>query len=60
MIRLPWMALACLLLLAPTGTAATAQQVKPSCSDRSRACMIATATAYIDALTRHDASKAWI
>ena len=34
-----------------------AQQVQPLCTDASRACLVATATTYIDALTRHDASK---
>lgn len=32
-----------------------AQQVQPLCTDNSRACLVATATTYIEALTRHDA-----
>jgi 3'(2'), 5'-bisphosphate nucleotidase len=36
---------------------AVAQQGKPSCTDNSRACMIAAATAYLDAIVTHDASK---
>lgn len=36
---------------------ACAQQVQPLCTQNSRPCLIATATTYIDALTRHDASK---
>src|SRR4051812_9854118 len=38
-------------------TLAVAQQVKPLCTEQTRACMIATATTYLDALTHHDASK---
>ncbi len=38
-------------------TTAQAQQVKPTCTDASRACMIAAATAYLDAIVTHDASK---
>ena len=36
---------------------AHAQQVKPSCTDASRTCMITAATAYLDAIVTHDASK---
>jgi hypothetical protein len=43
------------VLLLPA--AAGAQQVKPLCTEDTRACMIATATTYLDALTHHDASK---
>ena len=46
--------LACLLL---AGAPAMAQQVKPGCTDNSRACMIRAATAYFDALVTHDASR---
>ena len=34
-----------------------AQQVAPSCTDNSRACMIAAATAYLDSIIAHDASN---
>ena len=37
--------------------AAQAQQVKPSCTDNSRACMIVAATSYLDGLTHHNGSK---
>lgn len=37
--------------------AAAAQQVKPSCTDDSRECMIAAAKAYLDSIVTHDASK---
>lgn len=48
------LALACLLAAA---VPAAAQQVKPGCTDNSRACMIQAASAYFDALVTHDASK---
>jgi len=37
--------------------AAHAQQVKPSCTDNSRRCMIVAATSYLDGLVHHDGSK---
>ena len=36
---------------------AAAQQVKPSCPEDTRTCMIAAAKSYLDALVAHDASK---
>jgi hypothetical protein len=36
---------------------ASAQQVKPSCTDNSRQCMIAAATSYLEGITHHDGSK---
>jgi hypothetical protein len=50
------------LLLASTALLAQAnpgqaQQIVPSCTDDSRACMIAAATAYLDSIIAHDASK---
>ena len=36
---------------------AHAQQVKPDCTDNSRACMIKAASAYLDSIIAHDASK---
>ena len=39
------------------GGQAVAQSAKPICTEDSRACMIATATTYLDALVAHDASK---
>ena len=36
---------------------ANAQQVKPTCTDDSRDCMITAAKAYLDAITTHDAAK---
>ena len=48
--------LAVALAAIPIGTA-QAQQVKPSCTDDSRDCMIAAATAYLDSIIAHDASK---
>ncbi len=49
----------CIFLLGMTmlPTTAHAQQVQPSCTDNSRACMIAAATAYLDSIVAHDASK---
>jgi hypothetical protein len=38
-------------------TPAAAQQVKPTCTEDTRACMIAAAKSYLDALVEHDASK---
>jgi hypothetical protein len=38
-------------------TPAAAQQVKPVCTDSSRACLIKTAQIYFDGLGRHDPSK---
>jgi hypothetical protein len=37
--------------------AAYAQQVKPTCTENSRRCMIVAATSYLDGLVRHDGSK---
>jgi hypothetical protein len=37
--------------------AASAQQVTPSCTEDSRECMIEAATAYLDSIVAHDASK---
>ena len=37
--------------------AAQAQQFKPACTADTRSCMIIAATAYLDAITTHDASK---
>ncbi len=37
--------------------ASQAQQVKPSCTDNSRRCMIVAATSYLDGLVHHDGSK---
>jgi hypothetical protein len=37
--------------------AAHAQQVKPSCTDDSRHCMILAATSYLEGLVHHDGSK---
>jgi hypothetical protein len=48
-----WLAIA---LCAPL-SAAHAQQVKPSCTDDSRRCMILAATSYLDGLVHHDGSK---
>jgi hypothetical protein len=42
------------LALAP---AAGAQQVKPTCTDDGRDCMIAAAKTYLEALVHHDGSK---
>lgn len=36
---------------------APAQQVKPACTDDSRACMIAAATTYLEGIVHHDGSK---
>jgi len=36
---------------------AHAQQVKPTCTENSRHCMIAAATSYLDGLVHHDGSK---
>ena len=43
-----------LLLITPC---AHAQQVKPTCIDDGRACMITAATSYLEALIHHDGSK---
>jgi hypothetical protein len=37
---------------------AHAQQVKPTCADESRRCMILAATSYLEGLVHHDGSKA--
>jgi hypothetical protein len=51
----------CLLWLATTLflplAAAQAQQVKPTCTENSRRCMIVAATSYLEALVHHDGSK---
>src|SRR5882724_6484093 len=49
-----WTTALLLLLIAP---GASAQQVKPTCTDNSRACMITAATSYLEALIHHDGSK---
>jgi hypothetical protein len=36
---------------------AHAQQIKPSCTNNSRRCMIAAATSYLEGITHHDGSK---
>src|ERR1700758_1833143 len=36
---------------------AQAQQVKPTCTENSRRCMIVAATSYLEALVNHDGSK---
>ena len=38
-------------------TAAHAEQVRPTCTDDTRRCMIAAATSYLDGLVHHDGSK---
>lgn len=45
------------LALVLAASAANAQQFKPTCTADTRKCMITAATAYLDALTHHDASK---
>jgi 3'(2'), 5'-bisphosphate nucleotidase len=47
----------CIAAVFLMSASAQAQQVKPSCTDDSRACMIAAAKAYLDAIVTHDASK---
>lgn len=44
-------------LLALATGAADAQQVKPLCTDNSRACLIRTAQAYLESIVHHDGSK---
>lgn len=44
-------------LLALSAGAAQAQQVKPLCTDTSRACLIRTAQSYLDSIVLHDGSK---
>lgn len=44
------------LLTALGGTPSFAQQVAPSCTQDTRACMIQAATAYLDSIVNHDAS----
>jgi hypothetical protein len=51
-----WRAIAAVAVLAFQATA-QAQQVKPTCTDNSRACMIIAATSYLDGLVHHDGSK---
>jgi hypothetical protein len=51
--RLFWLAAALCLPLDAT----QAQQVKPTCTENSRRCMIAAATSYLEGLVRHDGSK---
>jgi hypothetical protein len=46
--------IACLLLVA---VRASAQEAPPSCTDTSRQCLISIATAYLEAVVHHDASK---
>jgi hypothetical protein len=45
------------LLLALWAGTAPAQQVKPSCTDSTRACMIAAATSYLEGIVHHDGAK---
>jgi hypothetical protein len=49
-------AIAAAVLCAFSGVA-QAQQVKPTCTENSRRCMIIAATSYLDGLVRHDGSK---
>ena len=50
--------LAAVIMVSSVATGrAEAQQVRPSCTENSRACMIAAATAYLDSIVAHDASK---
>jgi len=42
---------------APGLGSAQAQQVKPSCADDTRPCMIAAATSYLEGIVHHDGSK---
>ena len=44
-------------LLALSSTTANAQQVKPLCTDNSRACLIRTAQSYLESIVHHDGSK---
>ncbi len=44
-------------LVLSVGMPAFAQQVKPTCTDNSRACMIAAAKSYLDGVVTHDGSK---
>ena len=43
--------------LCAAAVSAQAQQVKPSCTDNNRQCMIAAATSYLEGITHHDGSK---
>ncbi len=45
------------MVLPITMPTALAQQVKPACTDNSRACLVKTANLYLDGLAHHDASK---
>jgi len=56
-LRLTTLILATPLLLATGGTAA-AQQVKPTCTDDSRDCLLTAAKSYLHAIVTHDGSKA--
>ena len=49
-----WIGALLALAMAPY---ATAQQVKPACTDDSRQCLIAAATSYLEGLVHHDGSK---
>jgi len=51
------MAAVCLAFALGGAATAGAQQVKPGCTDDSAACMIAAASAYLDSIVAHDASK---
>lgn len=52
-----WKAFCAVSMMALCADATQAQLVKPSCTDDSRACMIAAATSYLEGIVHHDGSK---
>ena len=49
-----------LLVTVSLASAGSAEPATPGCSDSSRECLVRAATSYLDAITQHDGSLAWL